>query len=133
MKCKNCEHFSFAKCVEDRCLGGCEIDSQNRTVHMESDCIVSVEDLRCFVMDDGGEIEHVMARSEEEAIAYYSELTGFEYGEYEVSEIIKWHDVPLRVEAGTESGWENTTFLEFVKINYDPATFEPYVIASTAC
>lgn len=46
MKCKNCEHFSFGKCVEGRCYGGCDIDSQNRTVHMESDCIVNVEDLK---------------------------------------------------------------------------------------
>lgn len=128
MKCGNCDNFVFGKCKDDRCYGGCEIDSKNRTVHMEQECIVDAEDLICIEFD-GGEREWVVARSENEALQYYEETTGYDPDEMDVSLITKWHDIQLRVE--TDKGREDTTFLEYVKDSYDPETFEPYIIAST--
>lgn len=43
MKCGNCGNFVFGKCKDDKCYGGCEIDSENRTVHTEMDCFIEEE------------------------------------------------------------------------------------------
>lgn len=43
MKCKDCDNFTYGKCTDKGCLGGCEADSKNRTVHMERECILEQE------------------------------------------------------------------------------------------
>lgn len=90
---------------------------------------MKVEDLKCFEID-GGEIEHVIAKSEEDAIKYYLDLTGFELEELEIKELKEWYNIPLKIE--THKGWEQITFLECARDGYDSETFEPYIIASTA-
>ena len=129
MKCKNCDNFTHGKCIESFCYGSCDADSTNKTVEINSECTLNVEDL-CCIQFDGGEREWVLARSEDEALEYYEELTGIEVDDLDAELIKDWHDLITRVEKPI-IGWKEATFLEVAKEDYNPSTFEPYIISTT--
>lgn len=78
MKCKDCDNFTYGKCTDKGCLGGCEADSKNRTVHMEQECVLT----KCLIWSEendqvfGAEREYETTHEFIEAIKHrYRKMT----------------------------------------------------------